>query len=91
MNSVTILATLVIVFCQIARYECFGKDSLVIDAVLNNPSEVQANSDGIDLASCLEPETNAIMAPSGQAKSRRKRYIAFPEGSSFSVKHKIWP
>lgn len=87
MSSIAVVVgMLVVLFSQVARYECVDKNSMIVDAVLRNPLEVSAIPDGIDLAGSLESQPNAVGASSGKVKSRRKRYLAFPEGASFSVR-----
>lgn len=87
MRSFILSLTLLIFLSQFPHHECFDKESSVFGAVLSNPLESHANSKGISLADYLEPESSlSIPATSNEARSRRKRYLAFPEGASFSVK-----
>lgn len=86
MNSFTLLLTIALLSFQIQHYECFDKKSAVLNAVSSNLLESHVNSKEIALADYLEPENSlSIPETSNMAKSRRKRYLAFPEGATFSV------
>lgn len=50
---------------------------------LQTPNEKSSYS----LESLIEKDLNSTENTSNNLKSRRKRYVAFPEGSSFSVKY----
>lgn len=72
MNYLVLSFTIALLLTQIKQNHCYDKESSVFDTVLSNPLENHANSKVIDLES-------------HKVKSRRRRYVAFPEGSSFSV------
>lgn len=87
MNCFSLLLTFILVFFQVKQCYCLKKESLGFDTILSNPLESHANSKAIDSKGYLDTETIAPVSLSNEAKSRRRRYVAFPEGSSFSVSH----
>lgn len=85
MNCLTQSFAIVLLLFPIKQYHCFDKESLVFDTVLSDPLDSHANSKAIDLESNLDTTVPVLLR--NKAKSRRRRYVAFPEGSSFSASH----
>lgn len=74
------IVVVVILLSIIQQNACSNESSF--DTVLRNQLEIKKNPLGLS----MENSTVMIEKSSIEPKSRRKRYIAFPEGSSFSVR-----
>lgn len=49
-------------------------------------THLQGYNSSTSLESLIQKDLNCTETPGSELKSRRKRYVAFPEGSSFSVR-----
>lgn len=81
MDYFKIFIVVVVILLSIIQQNACSKDSS-FDTILHNPLEIKTNPLGLS----MENSTVMIEKSSFEPKSRRKRYIAFPEGSSFSVR-----
>lgn len=84
MESFTLfLLAVVISLDHFKQYDCSEDSSISVETVLSSPLEIQINS--LDSNVENSTETERIKKSNFEPKSRRKRYVAFPEGSTFSV------